>query len=193
NETPGQWLRVGGQDVPEISGLPALLAVILPSFSACNVFRRGIMTRPSRHTARVKRLIPALQLRPESLQVLLETTAEQDGPPLQSVRVLLGRNDFAGCEVGAVRAVLSAQHDNNFARVVARAPEKVRLVTADGLWQSVPRTEKIDCGGLAVIVAENRCFALLLRCQRVVGSGSGFHHFVPPELIGVVLRKGCCH
>ena len=104
--------------------------------------------------------------------------------------LLIDARDFPDLgEFGFEIPLLAMHHNHAFARVAARSPEKIVLVPADSRWQSVFRTEHVDGGGLAVILAENRSIWADLRRKVVVDTGNSSRHFLPSEPVGEELRQ----
>ncbi len=90
-------------------------------------------------------------------------------------------------------ALRIAQHDNNLARVVTWSPQKIILMSADRLGQSILRAKEVDGSSLTIIVAEDRCAFLFLRGERMINARDGFNHSRPREFVSVVLRQTFAH
>src|SRR5262249_51565776 len=137
-------------------------------FEACTFMAESSPPCKTRRGGESCGLSPALHVRPERLQILLQPAAEQHGPLFQRVGAFARRHDFARRKIVARRTELPSKYDDDFSLIVARSPEVVVLVPRDRLRQSVARPEKIDGRCFAVVVAENRGLRLLLGCQRVI-------------------------
>src|SRR5438067_13035083 len=61
-------------------------------------------------------------------------------------------------------------------------------MAADCFGQAVPQAEKVDGGGLAVVVAKNRNLGLLLRLERVIDTSDSSNLPQPGKYVGVILR-----
>src|SRR5258708_22572154 len=99
------------------------------------------------------------------------------------IRMLHLSRSFHTLKMFAIAASAAAQHDDNVAGVVSRAPVPVILVRTDGPGQIVLWAEIIDGRGFAVSVAEDGGMRLFLVRKTVVDAGHFAHHVLPPELI----------
>ncbi len=92
-------------------------------------------------------------------------------------------------EEAQVSVARSTNDDQHFARVAARPPHPVVVVTAGRLRQIVLAAEVIDGARLAVVVdEERRPLAVLIR-QGVIDAGQVGDQLVPAEHVGIVLRQ----
>src|SRR5438477_645022 len=62
-------------------------------------------------------------------------------------------------------------------------------MAADCFGQAVAQAEKVDGGGLAVVVAKNRNLGLLLRLERVIDTSDSSNLPLPGKFVGVILRE----
>src|SRR6266536_5082086 len=105
-------------------------------------------------------LEPLFYFRPEIAHAAFETAAEVNVIPLlprhrpgaaHDLAKVFDRFELLPFVLGAV-----IKDEENFAGVIARAPEEIILVAGDRGRQSELRSEKVDRAGFAVILAENR-------------------------------------
>src|SRR5260370_23813815 len=90
--------------------------------------------------------VPVLQLRPQFLQRLLEPSAIEHVEMLVRHRVwVVHARDLLHAHKQLLEALLAIIHDDHtFARVIARSPQEIALVTADRPRQSTPQPEEAD-------------------------------------------------
>ena len=102
--------------------------------------------------------VPVLHLRPQFLQRLLEPSAIEHVGMLVRHRVwVVHARDLLHARKQLLEALLAIIHDDHtFARVIARSPEEIALVTADRPRQSIFRPEEIDRAGLAIVLDKDR-------------------------------------
>src|SRR5438067_2011829 len=62
-------------------------------------------------------------------------------------------------------------------------------MAADCFGQAVPQAEKVDGGGVAVVIEKNRNLGLLLRLERVIDTSDGSNLPLPGKFVGVILRE----
>jgi hypothetical protein len=82
-------------------------------------------------------------------------------------------------------------HDHALARVAARAPQIIALVSADvaAFWNAVLRPEKIDGAGLPLVLPEDSGLGAHVWWQAVVCTGNRGRHLFPAKLDGEQLRQ----
>src|SRR5215470_6907278 len=114
--------------------------------------------------------VPDLHLRPQFLQRLLEPSAIEQVDMLVRHRVwVVHARDLPHARKQLLEALLAIIHDDHtFARVIARSPEEIALVTADRPRPSTFRPEKIDRAGLGVVLDKDRRLTSNIRRQTVV-------------------------
>ena len=94
-------------------------------------------------------------------------------------------------DLGVVAGVLFgvvAQGQDGLACIVIPTPEEVILMTADGGWQTVTRTENVDGAGFPVVAAEDGGAGANVRREGVVSIGKTLHHLRPANAVGEDLR-----
>src|SRR5258707_10895170 len=136
--------------------------------------------------------IEPLQLRPYLLQVSrLQPAGEEDVKILIAARVRVGQAahviDMLEMRVLAFR--VAVQDDHDVAGIVARAPNPIIVLPADGPRQSIPGAIEIDGRGLAPEIGEDRGPRLLFWRQAVVHARHLLDHLRPPKLVGKILRQ----
>src|SRR5262249_51332601 len=131
-------------------------AAIFSLTEAESLYQTANFLRPAADRSQLS--VVRLHLRPNLLQIEPRPTAQPDGEVLIAARVrmlqLSGRLD--PLKMFAVAAAVAAQNDHRAAVVLARTPQPVVVVLADGLGQTVARSIKIHCCGLTPAVAEDR-------------------------------------
>src|SRR5277367_1801796 len=94
----------------------------------------------------VSRSIPLLHRRPHLAQRLLEPPAIENVEMLErhGVRMINARHFPDLRELRFQILLLAVHHDDAFARIAARSPQKITLMAADGRRQTELRAEQID-------------------------------------------------
>src|SRR4029453_1680118 len=139
----------------------------------------AVMTPAIERAKRAQFMIskPLFYFRPEIAHAAFETAAEINViPPLprhgpgaaQDLAKVFDRFELLPFVVGAV-----IEHQKNFTSVIARAPKKIILMAGNRGRQSELRSEKVDCAGFAVILAENRDPLLVVWRKIRVGGRNG--------------------
>src|SRR6266498_4700136 len=134
---------------------------------------------------------PALHLRPDLAQRLLEATAIENVEMLvrHGVRVIHA-GDLLHIREARLEIRLPSGHDDHaLTGVSTRPPEEVALMPADGRWQAVSRAEQVDGPGLPVVLAEDGGLGANFLRKVVEDLGNGAGHLLPAELVGEDLRQ----
>ncbi len=125
------------------------------------------------------------------MQVPLQAAAKKNWARLVGISVgnVQSCGHFDGGEFLARVFFGRALENDDLTGVVARPPEKIILMAADRFGQVVTRTEKVDGGGLAVVVAENGGFGLVGGRKRMIDASDGGNLLLPRKFVGVILRE----
>src|SRR4029077_1810652 len=116
-----------------------------------------------------------LESRPNFSQIVHQSTTKKDLKMLVAPRVrMLGQTGcFDAPEMFAIPRAVATKNNHGAAIVIARAPEPVTLMIANGLGQTETRSEEIDRPGLTITVGKDGRAGALVRGKFVVNS-SGF-------------------
>src|SRR5437868_13026096 len=98
-------------------------------------------------------------------------------------------HDFNTLEQLRLIAAAAAQNNHGAPVIIARSPNPITVVFADGLRQSIARAVIIHCRRLAPAVGKNSRAGALFRWKAVVDPRDLLHHLLPAKLVGIPLRQ----
>jgi len=82
---------------------------------------------------------------------------------------------------------VAADDDDDGTRLLARSPQPLIVMPADGGRKTLPAAEKIDGRGLAIVLSEDRAFLSVRLGQIAIDACDTLRHFRPAELVRIVL------
>src|SRR5208337_4821065 len=111
-----------------------------------------------------QRSIPNLKLRPRFRKRNLQIVADQDVIVFPTHAVIRCNPRSFLHTAAPILGILHVplQQDDSLARVIARAPEVIILMSGNGFGQTVTRTEEVDRASSAVVAGKDRGLGALL-------------------------------
>src|SRR5882724_8618016 len=143
-----------------------------------------------------ERLAPFFQPRPELREgPEFWPMANEDGNlALQCIRIVGGLAHVLDALEEAFQDLSRiVQHNQAIPRIALWTPQKISLVTAEGVRQSIAGAKEIDGSCLTVVLRENTAARPLFGRETAIGLVHCGDHLFPAELIGEVLREYRAH